>query len=272
MLWNPTLASQAGIELDVVTAFLGHQAGHWLGLLHTYQDGCSSDVKFQLGDPAIYDYLNSDGIADTPAHSGPTSDQPGEGVCWDTIPPLNTCIDIPGVDPGPDPVLNYMNLASARCQIANGEFTPMQIERMVAQYELYRANGPPVCAFFEDSCTRQSQCCDDFICLADGVVPVPQNGSNRKKLRKRLLRLKRAIDTREGGKVTARRRRKRRHRKRRRRKRARERARERTNNIVNGMCSPCLVESAACETDLQCCRDLKCQAVAGSPGSTSCQP
>jgi hypothetical protein len=66
-------------------------------------------------------------------------------TCWldDRI---NTCPDryrrsdgvYVGVDPGRDLVSNYMNYLSATCYYWYGNFTPGQVDRMVAQYKMYR--------------------------------------------------------------------------------------------------------------------------------------
>lgn len=64
-----------------------HEIGHWLGLLHTFHDGCSETNDF---------------VHDTPAHLEPPADT------WskcDAQPPRNTCPDLPGEDP----VSNFMS-------------------------------------------------------------------------------------------------------------------------------------------------------------------
>lgn len=69
-------------EGNTLGAFAVHEAGHWFGLPHTFDGGCT----------------HGEGIADTPAHAGPTYDCT-PGLVLDTCPE----------QPGNDPIFNYMN-------------------------------------------------------------------------------------------------------------------------------------------------------------------
>jgi hypothetical protein len=84
-----------------------HETGHWLGLYHTFQGGCSS---------------TNDQVADTPAQRTSTEGCP-EGK--------NTC---PAA--GVDPIHNYMDYSYDSCY---NQFTPGQTARMKSQWAAYRA-------------------------------------------------------------------------------------------------------------------------------------
>lgn len=88
---------------------LTHEIGHWLGLLHTFHNNCST---------------TNDGIADTPAqrYTG-TADC---NVNRDTCPTL----------PGLDPLNNFMSY-QFHCM---NEFTPGQNQRMCESWLQYRAD------------------------------------------------------------------------------------------------------------------------------------
>ncbi|MDP9820313.1 zinc metalloprotease [Nocardioides massiliensis] len=87
---------------------LVHEVGHWLGLLHTFEGGCTG---------------RGDGVADTPAAAQPTH------LC-DLH--QDTCPDQPGLDP----VSNFMNYAPDACM---NHFTRGQVRRMTQMWEAFRA-------------------------------------------------------------------------------------------------------------------------------------
>jgi hypothetical protein len=90
-----------------------HEVGHWLGLYHTFQDGCHAD---------------GDEVADTPAHSSPNYGKPA-----DAGQPHNLC---PGAPAGSEcPIHNYMNYVDDDWM---NEFTSGQRERVWAQIGMFR--------------------------------------------------------------------------------------------------------------------------------------
>ncbi len=88
-----------------------HEVGHWLGLYHTYERGCTAP---------------GDEVSDTAAEAGPSF------FCT----PRDTC-----AGNGPDPIENFMDSVVDACTY---RFTNGQRVRMEAQYNLYRGDtGPP---------------------------------------------------------------------------------------------------------------------------------
>jgi hypothetical protein len=83
-----------------------HETGHWLGLFHTFENGCAEP---------------GDGIADTPPEGRPSDACPQQ---------KDTC-----AQPGQDPVRNFMDYAYDRCM---AEFTQGQAERMREMWAAYR--------------------------------------------------------------------------------------------------------------------------------------
>lgn len=90
-----------------------HEAGHWLGLYHTFQDGCGTDVC-----------TTGDLVCDTPPVAAPHFGCPASAnTCSNDLPDVNDLVD------------NYMDYTNDACK---SMFTQGQKDRMQDLLELFR--------------------------------------------------------------------------------------------------------------------------------------
>lgn len=108
-LTNQIITCLGGGDLDRYNLgnTLVHEVAHWLGLVHTFDGGCTT----------------SDGIFDTPAEK-----EPNYGCNTSDV--RDTC---PG--DGVDPIHNFLDYSDDRCMF---HFTEGQVRMMQASYDVFR--------------------------------------------------------------------------------------------------------------------------------------
>lgn len=93
-----------------------HETGHWMGLFHPWQGGCSGGAA------------GGDGVADTPPARRAAYGCPAQGS-------VDTCSSASS----PDAITNAMGYVDDRCM--TGGFTPGQAARMRVMWRAYRRTG-----------------------------------------------------------------------------------------------------------------------------------
>jgi PKD repeat protein len=98
---------------------LVHEAGHYLGLYHTFQGGCQGMTASNCA-------TSGDKVCDTPPVNAPNTGCP--------VSTWNTCSESPDL---PDDIHNYMDYVDESCMQG---FTDGQNDRMLAQINMFRSN------------------------------------------------------------------------------------------------------------------------------------